>query len=329
MTVSSRSMARAGALISAALAFAACSAPSTAPLDLSPQQYEAIAWWVGMEFESGAMQLTAQDALGTMDCCSRFSQFRPGFLRSAGSKLQSGPGHPASFQVVDPECGVVSQNPPTDADADQVPDNLTITFALPACRFVYTGGIYEGTHDLTGVIRLSDPQTGTASMAFNMALDDYRMTSSQPHYGTGYVRRDGRASVFTSATGLSQTMSWQDLFKVAGLPDRAWDFNLSATFAPSEGATITSGQPLPDGAYAPSGSFEYREGHRFAHFTVTTVEPLQYSAECAAQTVANGYGTPFMSGHLRVFVTNGANGGYVELSYFDCSGPGATYVPGD
>lgn len=328
MTISSRSIARAGALIFGALTFAACRTPfpPTAPLDLSPQQYEAIAWAVGMEFESGAMQLTAQDALGTMDCCSRFSRARPGFRRSAASELQPASGHPVSFQVVDAECGVASQNPPTDSDADQVPDNLTITFALPACRFVYTSGMYEGTHDLTGVIRLSDPQPGTASMAFNMALDDYRMTFSQSQ-AVGYVRRDGLASVFASASGLSQTMSWVDLFKVAGAPDRVWDFELSATFAPAEGAIITSGQPLPDGTYAPSGSFEYREGNRSARFTVTTVEPLQYSAECAAQAVANGYGTPFMSGHLRVFVTNGANRGYVETSYSYCSMPGTTYVP--
>ena len=320
-------MPRAGALIFAALTFAACSVPFSAPLDLSPQAYEAIAWSVGMEFESGAMQLTAQDALGTMDCCSRFSQFRPGFLRSGASKLQPAPGQPPLFLVVDTECGVASQNPPADSDADEVPDNLTITFALPACRFVHTGTPYDGTFDLTGVVRLSDPQLGAASMAFDMALDDYRMTSSQPLYGTGYVRRDGLASVLASGAGLSQTMSWRDLLKRVGVPDRAWDFDLSATFAPAEGATITPGDPLPDGTYAPSGSFEYRDGNRAARFTVTTVEPLQYSAECAAQTVANGYGTPFMSGHLRVFVTNGANRGYVEVSYFYCSGPGATYVP--
>jgi hypothetical protein len=327
MTMTSSS--RASALTLAALMLAACSAPSTAPLDLTPQQYEAIGWTIGMEFESGAMQLTAQDALGSMDCCSRFSQFRPGFRRSAALNLQRDPGYPASFQAVDAECGVASQNPPTDSDADQVPDNLTITFALPACRFVHTGTPHDGTFDLTGVVRLSDPQPGTAAMAFTMALDDYRMTWSQPPYGTGYTRRDGLASVLASASGLSQTMSWVDLHKVAGLPDRRWDFELSATFTPAEGATITSGEPLPDGTYAPSGSFEYREGHRPAHFTVTTVEPLQYSAECAAQTVANGYGKPFMSGHVRIFVTNGASRGYIELSYYSCSGPGALYVPAE
>lgn len=327
MTVSSRSMARAGALIFAALTFPACSAPFTAPLDLSPQQYEAIGWTVGMEFESGAMQLTAQDALGTMDCCSRFSQARPGFVRSAGSKLQPASRDLASFQMVDPECGVASQSPPTDSDADQVPDNLTLTFALPACRFVHTGTLYDGTFELTGVIRLSDPQPGTASMAYNLALDDYRMTISQPNSGPGYVRRDGLASVLASASGLSQSLNWRDLFKFAGAPDRVWDFDLSATFAPAEGTAITMGQPLPDGTYAPSGSFEYWEGNRFAHFTVTTVEPLRYSAECAAQTVANEYGTPFMSGHLRVFVTNGANRGYVEVYYSSCSMPLTTYVP--
>jgi hypothetical protein len=331
MTLSSRSVTPAAALVFAALTVAACSAPFPAPLplDLSAQQYEAIGWTIAMEFESGAMQLTAQDALGTMDCCSRFSQARPGFRRIPASKLRPASGPPVSFQMVDVECGVASQDPPTDSDADQVPDNLTITFALPACRFEHPGAPYYGTYELTGVIRLSDPQPGAASMAFNMALNDDGITSSQPHYGTGSVRRDGLGSVVASAAGLSQTLSWRDLYKFGPRPDRVWDFELSAIFAPADGTTITVGQPLPDGTYAPSGAVEYRDGNRSAQFTVTTVEPLQYSVDCAAQAVANGYGMPFMSGHVRVFVTNGANPGHIEIGYSYCGQAVTTYVPGE
>ena len=323
MTLSSRYMARAGTLIFAALTFAACSDP-LAPHDVSPDRLQWIGYTIGIEMESGAMQLTAQDVLGTMGCCSRFSEARPGYRVAAASNRQRAAGQPASFYyMIDAECGVPSQNPPTDSDADQVPDNLTITFAVPACRFVDTHDTYE----LTGVIRVSDPQPGTGAMAFNMALDNHRLTFSQTH-AIGFVRRDGVAAVVASATGLLQTVSWRESTQAEGRPTRGADIEWSATFTPAQGASITPGEPLPDGTYAPNGSFVFWEGNRAAHLTITTLEPLQYSAECAANVVAGSTfmsGSPFMSGVVRV--SHDDSTGYVDVSYYECSGTGV-YVPG-
>jgi hypothetical protein len=324
MTPSSRFITRVGALTFTALTLAACTEP-LAPLDLSQEDIERIAWSIAIEIESGAMQLTPQYLPGTVDLPLMLSiqSRRPGNLGGASFNLQHAGGHPASFQVIDSQCGVPSQSPPTDADADLVPDNLTITFALPACRYVDVNG---STWDLTGVIRVSDPQPSTAAMAFDMALDNLRITTSNPP-APGFHRRDGLASVVASATGLSQTMSWRESAEYG-----TWDGNfgaaidLSATYTAAEGASITPGEPLPDGTYVPSGSFVRRLGNRYAQFTITTVEPLQYNAECAARVAAGEGVVPFTSGMVRISVKNKENMGYAQVEFLDC-GTGVLYVP--
>jgi hypothetical protein len=289
---------------------------------VSPEQLAAIGRTMAIEIESGALQLTAQDAMGTVDAPAFSVQSRtPGNLGGAAFNLQRAARYPASFQVVDPECGVASQNPPTDSDADQVPDNLTITFALPACRFVDVDGSFE----LTGVIRVSDPLPGNPAMAFNMALDNFRFTFSMPE-ASGFVRRDGLTSVLATASGLSQTVSWLESAQISGFPTLGADIDWSATFAAAQGATITPGEALPDGVYQPNGSFEFRQGNRSAQFTVTTVEALQYSAECAAAVVAGTALAPFTSGKVRVGVRNDEGRGYAEVTYVDCDEASVLYV---
>jgi hypothetical protein len=136
----------------------------------------------------------------------------------------------------------------------------------------------------------------TRAAALTMTVDNFRLTESSMQ-ARGFLRRDGLASVFPSATGLSQTVSWLESRRFAGLPNSDAAIEWSATFAPPQGVTITPGEPLPDGTYLLNGSFELWEGKRFAHFTVTTVEALEYSAECVAQVAAGMGGTPFMAGH--------------------------------
>ena len=320
MTLSSRSLRRAGVATLATLALAACS-DSTAPLDISPEELESIGYSMAIQLESGALQLTAQDAMGTIDAPALSVQRRLPSTRFPTLSLNRAAGHPVSLQMVDPECGVPSQNPPTDSDGDQVPDNLTITFALPACRVVGE----TGSFDLTGIVRVSDPLPGTAAVAFNMALDNFRVTFSGIE-GSGYVRRDGLTSVLATQTGLSQSVSWLESAQITGFPRIGADVDWTATFAAAQGGTITPGQPLPDGAYQVNGSMEFRQGDRSAHFTVTTIDPLQYSAECAAGVVAGTALAPFSSGEVHVAVRNDGNLGYAEVTYVDCNEASVVYV---
>ena len=319
MTLSSRSLRRASALTLAALTLVACS-DATAPLDVSPEQLEVIGQAMATDIESNVTQLTAQQAMNGVEIPQFSVQRRaPGGISGLSLSLQG--VRAPSFQVVGTECGVLSQNPPTDSDADQVPDNVTITFSLPACRFIEE----NGTFDLTGLIRVTDPTPGTAAMAFNMALDNVRFTFSGAEL-SGYVRRDGMTSVSASQTGLSQTVSALESAQINGYPSLGADVDWAATFAAAQGSTITHGQPLPDGVYNVNGSMEYRQGGRSAHFTITTVEALQYSAECAAAVAEGLVWSPFTGGTVRVAVRNESNRGFAQVTYNDCNEATVVYV---
>jgi hypothetical protein len=319
MTLSPRSLRRASALTLAALTLVACS-DATAPLDVSPEQLEVIGQAMATEIETGVTQLTAQEAMNGVEMPQFSVQRRaPGGISGLSLSLQ-GTSAP-SFQVVGTECGVLSQNPPTDSDADQVPDNLTITFSLPACRFIEE----NGTFDLTGLIRVTDPTPGTAAMAFNMAMDNVRFTFSSAEL-SGYVRRDGMTSVSASQTGLSQTVSGLESAQLDGYPSLGVDVDWAATFAAAQGSTITHGEPLPDGVYNVNGSMEYRQGGRAAQFNITTVEALQYSAECAAAMAEGLVWSPFTAGTVRVAVRNAGNIGFAQLTYSDCNEATVVYV---
>lgn len=319
MTLSPRSLRRASALTLAALTLVACS-DATAPLDVSPEQLEVIGQAMASEIESGVTQLTAQEAMNGVEMPQFSVQRRPpGGISGLSLSLQ-GASAP-SFQAVGTECGVLSQNPPTDSDADQVPDNVTITFSLPACHFVEE----NGTFDLTGLIRVTDPSPGTAAMAFNMAMDNVRFTFSSAEL-SGYVRRDGMTSVSASQTGLSQTVSGLESAQINGYPSLGVDVDWAATFAAAQGSTITHGEPLPDGVYNVNGSMEYRQGGRAAQFNITTVEALQYSAECAAAMAEGLVWSPFTAGTVRVAVRNDGNIGFAQITYSDCNEATVVYV---
>ncbi|HVE78611.1 MAG TPA: hypothetical protein VNA89_07110 [Gemmatimonadaceae bacterium] len=324
MPISRRLIARAGALTLAAATLTACS-DSTGPLDLTPDEFASLGESIATQIEGGVFQLTADDATGSVS--------GPTFSLQSGSRartLRLRTARPAAnrigFQLqamgdVGTECGVPSQNPPTDTDSDNVPDNLSITFALPACHYVDV----DGTMDLTGVMRLSDPTPGTAGMALNYALDNLRIAFSNGDF-SGTVTQNGTASVSATATGLSQMQSWTQSARVNGFPSVGVDLDWVATFAAAEGQTITPGAALPDGVYQPGGSVEYREGNRASSFTVTTVEPLQYSAACAAAVVdGTGY-TPFTGGQVRVEFSDAGRAGHVTVSYIGCDFATVQYV---
>jgi hypothetical protein len=320
MRISSRFFTRAGAVTLTALTIAC--GDSTSPLQVTPEHLEAMGQAMAVELESGVMQLTADDAMGNMDAPAFSVQRRtPPSFAGLALNVQRASGRPVSFQVVDPECGTPSQNPPTDTDGDHVPDNLQITFSLPACHFSDASGSF----DLTGIIRVTDPAPGTAGMQFNMAADNFRITFSSTDL-SGYVRRDGLTAVAADQNGLSQTVSWLETARISGFPPILIDIDWTATFAAAQGSTITPGQPLPNGTFVPNGTFDFRQGDAAAHFVVMTVQALQYSAECAAGVAAGTAISPFSAGKVRVGVSNDAGRGFAEITYSACNEASVVFV---
>lgn len=312
MTLSFRSLKRASVVTLAALTFFACR-DAIAPLDVTPEDLEWVGHGMAYEIENGVATLTAAGAMNT-SYWPNFSMQgrRPANGGGVAFNLQHADGLP-SFQAVDPGCGVFSQNPPADSDADGVPDDLTITFGAPACHFPDE----TGSRELTGVIRISDPLPGTAAPAYNMAIDDFGIIVADPELN-GFNRRDGMTAVSVNASGLSQTVSWLEITRDEGYPTFDLRTDLSATFAAAQGSAIIAGEPLPDGVYALNGSLEYRVDGRPAHFDIATLEALQYSTECVAAMAEDLAWSPFTAGKVRVAVRSIADMGFAEITYTDC-----------
>jgi hypothetical protein len=313
MAISRRSLSRASALTLAAATFAACG-DSTGPLDVTPDQFESIGFAVSTEIEAGVMQLAAQDVMGGVTTPMLSLRSRASGSLLGRSPLGRSPLRLQSMREVDPACGVPSQDPPTDTDGDQIPDNFSITFALPACHFVDPTGYM----DLTGLFRVTDPQPGTAGLALNLSVENLRISFGGGEF-TGSATRDGSASVTGSGTGLSQTQDWTETVQITGLPRVGVDVNWASTFAAAPGSTITPGQPLPNGAYSPNGTVRYEEGNRAASFSVTTVTALQYSATCAADMETGSALSPFTAGQVIVEFADENRAGQVTISYTGCN----------
>lgn len=309
MVISRRSIARSTALTLAAATFAACSDSSTGPLDLSPDQFESIGASVAAEIETGVAQLTAQNVLGDATDPTLSTQ-----RSQAVRNLSRGGFAFKSAAVSAAECGVPSQNPPVDTDADNVPDNFSVTFALPACHIVDP----SGTLDLTGVVHVSDPTPGTAGFALNFSLDNLRLAFSGTE-GNIVVTRDGLMSVVASQSGLSQTHDWDESAQISGQPGVSVGINWTATFAAAQGSVITAGQPLPNGVYQPNGTVHYQQGDKASSFSIETLSPLQYDASCAADVESGLAMTPFTAGSVRLGFSDAGRSGHVVITYGDCN----------
>lgn len=319
MSISRRTIARAGVLAIGALTLAACKDSSTSPLNISPDQLQAMGESVAAELEAGAAQLTAQDVMATNGGAPSFSRVpRSSATMFRGLALSRTPGAASRTSSANDisQCGVSSPSTPTDTDGDGIPDNWSLTFALPACHF--SDQASSSNYDITGALHVTDMQPGTAGFDLGFGLDNFKLAFSSPD-GSGYVSRDGSGSVHASSSGLSQTEDWTEIAVLTGVTSASIDINWTATFAVAQGQSLTAGHTLPDGTYTPNGGLSFRQGNRVASFNVTTMEPLQYSASCAAGVAQGTSLTPFSAGRIRVAVTSQQGSGYADVTYSSCN----------
>ena len=316
-----RSFARTGALALAVAAFTACGGDSTSPLDLDPAGMEAVGESIALEIESSALTLTSSGAMGEME------QTDPVFsLGSATSKrVLGGAAYSVSrlrpaFQIGEQICGVPSQDPAVDSDEDGVPDELSVMFALPACHTE----MEEGSIDITGLFTIADP-TETPGFAMTFGMQDFRVVFDGTD-GRFTMTQNGETTVSATTTELSQTQNWTQIASAAGYGSFGMTVDWDATFAAASGSSLTPGEPLPNGTFSPNGTFRYNEGRRVAILNVTTVEPLQYSAECAAMYNEGLADSPFTGGDVRVAFSGDEGAGYVRITYAECSWANVVFV---
>lgn len=201
-----------------------------------------------------------------------------------------------------------------DTDGDGVRDNVGVTFALPACSFL----VGTTTVELTGTVRLIDPQPTTPSLAFSLIYQNFALNilppdASQALHFTFAGTRNLTATATTLALANDVALSRQ----VGTGPVAQVQHRLAATFATSGAGTITPGQPLPSGTASVAGELQWRLGAALVGLSVSTVTSLTYDATCAqAQQIT--------AGELRATLNDGT---YFRIVWTACGvAPTVTFV---
>ena len=149
--------------------------------------------------EAQAVSEDIRGELGGMSAGASLSGFMAPDLRVPVAAVYGGP---RDFPMA-PNCPALSQNPPTDADGDHVPDDLTITYDPANCTFASPTG--HAVFTLSGTIHILDPsQTDPAirvefgNFQSKFAIDDTLF----------WLRRvAGPWQLLTSSAGFSATDS--------------------------------------------------------------------------------------------------------------------------
>ena len=216
------------------------------------------------------------------------------------------------------DCGTLSPAVPDDTDGDGIPDELTVTYALPGCH----SEDVSGSMDITGSMHLEDSTPTVAGMSFSLAMNALKVAMTHVEFGSIEVTRDGTGSVAHTASQLGQVYDFSTLIRAEDASMRfatEWDLDFDA----APGSSIVTGEPLPDGTYTPSGTTIIEQMRDRYAFTVSAPTPLTYSAACAADPFT--YANPFAAGVLRVDAVGGEGAGYVEAVFSGCMEPTITY----
>ena len=207
-----------------------------------------------------------------------------------------------------PLCATGAPNT-TSTDGDAVPDSVVFTFTVPPCSY---NDVRDGRVEVSGAIEIVDPAPTVGGFEYVATLENLAYRYVSPELAGNYtVLRNGTRSLDGDASRLTLSANLQIVRALA-------DFNANvsqdwtATFTPAPGASLSAGQPLPDGTVGIEGTLGWsRPGESFS-LAVSTPTPLEYDADCTD--------TPqrIVAGELRAAGTFDGEEGYVQLVWNDC-----------
>lgn len=290
-----------------ALVAAACSSDSTGPggaAPLSPAEAQA----VGDEMQAEIEGLTSGASLASF--------FAPDFPAPPAARRALGSA--LAFTPPTAGCPTFSEAPPTDADLDGVPDNLTITFDSTACTFTRPGG--GATKQLSGSVTISDPSPVNAGLRLAFAQFRHRLTIQDSIYFQRSV--DGVWQLVASPAGFSATdstsVSHESSRHGPAVLAKAWQVDFTA----DSGTTFVPDEDLPSGDLVVNGLTTRSRGGESKSFQVTTASPLHHDAACASDL-------RIVAGTLDVVHTGPRGTATVNIVFNPCGvEPTITLVPG-
>jgi hypothetical protein len=208
-------------------------------------------------------------------------------------------------------CPTITPMPPVDADSDRVPDDLTLTFTLPACSFSHDGG----TVAVTGTIHITDPTPTTHDIAHRVEFGDLekKFTLSD---GTFFLRRlAGARQVLRSEAGFSAVDSTTGTFESSRDGSSSLAKAWAVSFVADSGATsVQEDWRLPSGTFTINGSTTRTRASLTRSLSVQTVTPLHFDAACTAEP-------QFTAGELLITRTGFEHSGTIHVVFTGCGTP--------
>ncbi len=211
--------------------------------------------------------------------------------------------------LLPPPCVTASPLPPTNSDADIIPDSLRLVFN---CGFVRASG--QITDSLTGAIDFLDPLPTTASIGVKHIFTDFtrrRINTAFPLRSFSAVH-NGVREWGGNADTLGHTITdfvtvWTHASGRQTTHEKDWVGKFTATTPGS----IAFGAPLPAGSWTLNGTSAWSTLNRSWSVVVTTPEALHYDPTCQV--------TPRITdGTLNLVVTRNGEVTNVEITFINC-----------
>lgn len=207
-----------------------------------------------------------------------------------------------------PACITADPANPADADADGIPDDVTLTFD---CSF--SAGPF--TLARTGVMRIEDTNQDNG-FDLKQTLTDFAWQLTDRNGDRSFkATRNGtrsRAGTFASA---SLAVDVTIVRQRTGHPDATLQRAGSVTFTPVEGDSLFVNRRLPSGTIDVEGTQSWARGSESYSFVVTTPTLLQYDATCTLTRQRIKAGELWFTG---VF---GGTQGVFKLTWTACGTP--------
>jgi len=256
------------------------------------------------------VQQIGADVSGQLESLSSEFTFRglltPDFPFAASATGAFGQGLPPSikFRPSMPNCPTITPFPPVDTDGDHIPDDVTLSFTLPACSFS-RGSI---NLEITGTVEISDPSpTGFGQ---RIEFTDFQHKITGPNGNFFLSRLNGvRQHLITDILSLtdSTTAEFQSNDRPSATQVNRWQ----VTFTPDPGEVFDNDHHLPSGNFDVSGSTTHTFEQRSRTLTVMTVSPVHLDATCTLRP-------RFTSGELEITFMNGDRTVTIHIVFNGC-----------
>lgn len=183
-------------------------------------------------------------------------------------------------------CRTVVAGSETDADGDNVPDDVTYGFDAIKCKRTL---LFGRTRTLSGTVQLEDAKPANADGSYIETSGNFAFSEEIKGIPSFTETRNGtRRLIAKGAASLTRDNSLTMTLERRFLPDQRLVNQMRFVFT-SAGGAVAIGSPLPAGTLEVSGGVQFsNSGAPLRGFTITTEAPLQFSPTCAEQRITGG-----------------------------------------